>query len=161
MRQIAAIILLIPISSMTLQAQPAVVQLRDVNKVYVGSFGEGEGSNVIRNKVITYLVKSHQIDVVEDAAVADAILVGAGQVTKQEYYSASTKDGNVTAGGGSTDHATAGVRLVSKDQRILWADDVSNSVWAMNATSSIADRISKNLLKAIAQDAKRRNARKN
>jgi hypothetical protein len=160
MRQFAAILLLMTGASMTAHAQAAVPQLRDVKKIYVGSFGDGDGSNVIRNKVITYLVKSHQIDVVEDSASADAVLVGAGQVTKHEYYSATTTNGKVTAGGGSSDHATAGVRLVSKDQRILWADDVSNSVLASNATSSIADRISKNLLKAIAQDAKRGNATK-
>jgi len=160
MRQFAAILLLMTGASMTAHAQAAVPQLRDVKKIYVGSFGDGEGSNLIRSKIITSLVKSHQIDVVEDSASADAVLVGAGQVTKQESYSATTQDGKVTARGGTTDRATAGVRLLSKDQRILWADDVSNSVWAMNATSSIADRISKNLLKAIAQDAKRGNAKK-
>ena len=142
-------------------AQPLAQQLRDVKKIYVGSFGEGESSNLIRAKVISALVKSHQIDVMEDAAPADATLLGAGQVTKEDSFAAVTgADGKVNASGGTIDRATAGVRLVAKDQRILWVDDVSNSVWSSNATSSIADRICKDLLKAMAEDAKRVDGKK-
>lgn len=132
------------------QSQSAPQQLRDVKTIYVGSLGEGQGPSLIRSKVITYLVKSRQISVVESAEGADAILVGAA---KQEPY----LDGS----GDSRDHATAGVRLVGRDQRILWADDVSNGIFASghstilpNASTSLAERIAKRLLKAIADDGK-------
>jgi hypothetical protein len=124
--------------SVALLGQTTVHQLKDVKRVYVGTFGEAFGADVIRSKVIAHLVKSHQIDVVENEEQADAILTGAGQV----------------APGGRGYQATAGIRLLSKNSKILWADDATNGHFARSATSNIADKIAKNLLKAIIEDEK-------
>jgi hypothetical protein len=127
-------------------AQTSVQRLRDVKKVYVGSFGDAFAADVIRNKLISHLVKSGRVEVVENPDQADAILTGASQVTDAAATESNTH-------GGRTYHATAGVRLLNRDSKILWADDTTNGIFARSVTSSIADKIAKKLLKAIAEDA--------
>jgi Lipopolysaccharide-assembly len=138
-----------------LHAQEGAVQrLQDVHRIYVDSFGTGDGADVIRSKVITRLVKAGRFEIVQSADQADAVLTGASQVSKTAHYSANTNGQYGNASGGTRYHATAGVQLVSKDQKILWADDTSNGAFSRSASSSLADRIVKNLLKAISKEAK-------
>jgi hypothetical protein len=141
--------------SVALLGQTTVHQLKDVTRVYVGTFGDAFGADLIRSKVIAHLVKSHRIEVVENEEQADAILTGAGQVTSSHFYSASATTTNASAQGGTRYQATAGIRLLSKDSKILWADDATNGRFYRSATSNIADKITKSLLKAIAEDEKR------
>ena len=143
-------------SFMPLSAQSGVQRLQDIKRVYVGFFGDGDGADLVRNKIIGHLVKSKRIEVVENEDQADAILTGAAQVTKSKYYSATATTTSASANGGTKYHATAGVRLLSQDSRILWADDTSNGLLARSASSSLADKISKKLLKAIDEDGKRK-----
>lgn len=135
-------------------AEGGVQHLRDVKKVYVGSFGDSAGADVIRNKLISHLVKSGRIEVVEKEDQADAILTGAGQISENHVFNASSTATGGSAHGSTHYHATAGVRLLSRDSKILWADDTSNGMFALSASSSLADKIAKRLLKAIAEDAK-------
>ena len=121
------------------QAQPA---LRDVKTIYVGSFGEGPGANLIRSKIISDLVKSKRVEVVETVDRADAVLTGIGETSMVPGYS-----GDLVA------YATAGARLVGKDQKILWAGNASSSrmTFSGSATSGVANRIVKDLLKSMQQ----------
>jgi hypothetical protein len=151
-KNIAALCLLV--ASSLISAQEAVQRLQDVHKIYVDTFGNGEGADVIRSKVITRLVKSGRFEVVQSPDQADAILTGASQVSKTAHYSASTNGQYGNASGGTRYHATAGVQLISKDQKILWADDTSNGAFSRSASSSLADRIVKNLIKALSQQEK-------
>lgn len=144
------------LSSVLVQAQSGVQRLQDVKKLYVGSLGDSEGSDLIRSKIISHLVKSGRIEVVENENQADAILTGASKVAQRAYYNANATTTNANANAGTRYDATAGVRLLNKDSRILWADDTSNGMFARSVTSSIADKISKDLLKAIAADAKKK-----
>ena len=138
------LILLVSLARLV-NAQSAPVKLEDVRRIYVASLGRGEGADVIRSKVINYLVWSRRREVVEKEEDADAVLTGASQVTESAYYSATTE----RAQGGTSFHATAGVRLIGKNSRILWVDDTSNGWLAWSATSSLAERISKDLIKAV------------
>jgi hypothetical protein len=135
-------------------AQSGIQRLQDVHKIYLDSLGNGDGADVIRSKIITKLVKSGRIDVVQNPDQADAVLIGASQLSKTSHYSASSNGQYGSASGGTRYHATAGVQLVNKEQKILWADDASNGAFSRSASSSLADRIVKNLLKAIAEDGK-------
>jgi tetratricopeptide (TPR) repeat protein len=131
-------------------SQPApqgAQRLQDVRRIYVGSFGAEEGAEVIRTKVITRLVKTGRFEVVQSADQADAILTGASYVSRTERYSAN-------GSGGTHYHATAGVQLINKNQNILWADDTSSGGFSRSASSSLADRIVNDLLKAIAKEVK-------
>jgi hypothetical protein len=135
-------------------AQTGVQRLQDVHKIYVDSLGNGDGADVIRSKVITKLVKSGKLEVVQNPDQADAVLIGASQISKTSHYSASSNGQYGNASGGTRYHATAGVQLANKDQKLLWADDASNGAFSRSASSSLADRIVKNLLKAIAKEGK-------
>lgn len=138
-----------------LLAEDSVQRLQDVKRIYVDSFGNGENADVIRSKVITQLVKSNQFEVVQTPEKADAILTGAGTVSQRAVYSASANGQFGNASGGTRFDATAGVQLVNKQQTILWADNVSNGRFSRSATSSLAENIVKNLLKAVS-DAKKK-----
>ncbi len=151
MRQIAFSFLTI---CTLLVAQNPVQRVQDVRTIYVDSFGTGEGADVIRSKVITRLVKAGRFEVLQSPEKADAILTGASSVTKTSHYSATNGE-NGSASGGTSYHATAGIQLINRDQKILWADDASNRLFAHSASSSLADKIVKDLLKATQQPNKK------
>jgi len=138
-------LLIVSLVVLALNAQ----ELQSIHKIFVGSFCNGEDADLIRSKVITRLVKSGKIEVVQSAEQADAMLTGGGSISKSTYYHASSTDGTGNASGGTKYHATAGVQLISKDQKILWADDTSNGFFSRSASSSLADNIVKHLLKAM------------
>jgi len=136
---------LIAMVGSTALAQTAVNDLASVKTIYVGDFGHGPGSELIRSKIITGLVKSHRIAVVETESGADAILTGVGELSKTAHFSIDNGSGS----GGSRYHATAGVRLLNQEQKILWADEASNGWFYRSASSSVAEKIVKALLKAL------------
>jgi hypothetical protein len=137
-------------------AQEPVLRLQDVHKLYVESFGSGEAAEVIRSKVIAQLVKSGRFEAVQSQDQADATLVGSSQVTSAERSGTNVIGGTVIANSGTVFHATAGVRLVTKNQKILWADDASGRGSSARASSSLADRIVKDLLKDLSKKEKSR-----
>jgi len=141
-------------ATVPLLAEGEAKRLQDVKTIFVGSFGDGPGGELIRSKVVSYLVKSKRIDVVESVDSADAILTGAGELSKSEYYSANANSTNANASGGTRYHATAGVRLINKEKKILWADEASNGMFYRSASSSVADKIVKALFKAIDKETK-------
>ena len=57
-------------------------ELKDIKTIYVGSFGNDKGADLIRAKVISRIVKSGRLQVVESEEQADAILTGVGQTSK-------------------------------------------------------------------------------
>jgi hypothetical protein len=131
--------------------------LKDVKAIYVDSFGNAEGANMIREKVINRLAKSQSVSVVLDIGKADAILTGIGEVSKGYRESANVGAYGGTAGGGTIYDATAAIRLITKDKQILWADEARPSGLftrgaSSGVTSSVADKIVKSLLKAIDSD---------
>jgi len=146
----------LPIFCGLLCAQERAQRLQDVRRIYVDSFGAGDGADVVRSKIITRLVKAGRFEVVQSADQADAVLTGASQLSKTAHYSANANGQYANASGGTRYHATAGVQLVGKNQKILWADVTSNGAFSRSASSGLADRIVKNLLKGISKEAKPR-----
>lgn len=142
------------LTSSMLCAQEPSHRLQDVHKIYVDSFGSGESADVIRSKIIAQLVKSGRFDVVQSQDLADAALVGSCQVTSAERSGATAVGGTVIANSRTVFHATAGVRLVGTDQKILWADEASGRGSSARASSGLADKVVKDLLKEITKKEK-------
>jgi hypothetical protein len=142
------------IASSQMRAQEPSHRLQDVHKIYVDTFSTGVDAEVIRSKVIAQLVKSGRFEVVQSQEQADASLVGSSQVTSAERTGANVIGGTVIANSGTVYHATAGVRLVGKDQKILWADDASGRGSSARASSGLADKIVKDLLKEVSKREK-------
>jgi hypothetical protein len=126
--------------TVSLHAQHSVQRLQDVRSIYVAPLGGQNNTltNLISAKLISYLAKHRGISVVEDQDSADAILTGNGQT-----QSATDASGHVTY------RVQAAMRLDNKDGRVLWADDVSSSIFARSATSSFAENVAKKLLEAM------------
>jgi len=129
--------------------------LKDVKAIYVDSFGNAEGADMIREKVINRLAKSQSVLVVLDIEKADAILTGIGEVSKGYRHSASVGTYGGSAQGGTTYDATVAIRLITKDKQILWADEAKPArFFTRSVSSSVADKVVKNLLRAIENDRK-------
>jgi hypothetical protein len=94
--------------------------LREVRAVYVGSFGNAQGADLIREKVINRLVKSGKVSVVQEPESADAILIGVAEIVRDLRYSASVDQYGGAASGGTRYDATLVVRLIGKGKKILW-----------------------------------------
>jgi hypothetical protein len=121
--------------------------LSEVKTIFVDSLGEGASglSAVTRDKIITLLVKSRRFQVVRDPDKADATLTGAVTASRVDNGS-----------GGSRWDARATVRLITKDQRVLWRSEASNGELYLDASSRLADVLVKDLLRAIAPPKKQR-----
>jgi hypothetical protein len=116
--------------------------LAQVKTIFVDSLGQGESPNVIRDKIINRLSSSVRFQVVLDRDKADAVLTGSASESQTVNYS----NGN----GGSGFSASVVVRLIGKDQSILWASEAKNGHFTRSASSSVADNIVKSLMKAAA-----------
>jgi len=128
----------------------AADRLADVRTIYIDSFGRSDGAEMIRQKFINRLAASDKISITEDRESADAILLGVGQVTAMESYSAVATTNNATAGGGTIFDATLVVRLVGRDKKILWVSEAKpGRFMARSVSSSVANKVSKDFLKAI------------
>ena len=94
-------------------------------------------ADMVRAKLISHLVK-HGLTVVESEEKADAILTGDGlmQGSTNEY--------------GHTHYRLhAGMRLVSKAETVIWADDVASGRFAQSASSSFAENVAKSIEDAL------------
>ena len=146
MRQILLVFLAF-ICGLSATAQHRVQRLQDVKTIYVAPW-DGDNAavaNLIGAKLVSYLAKYHGVAVVENPDNADAVLMGAGLTQSQ-----TNNYGRISY------HVQAALRLDNKDGLVLWADDVSNSMFARSATSSFAENVAKALVKAIFSDNERR-----
>jgi hypothetical protein len=133
-----------------LTAQQAPKRLEDVHSIYVDSFDAGDAAEAIRSKIVAQLGKFHRLEVVESAELADAVLTGSSQITKLPRNTP-----NVSSKTADRYRADVDVRLVGRDQKNLWTDDPSIAAAShFTLTSTLAERIVKDLVKAISKAAK-------
>jgi len=133
-----------------LSAQAGATQLQDVRRIYVDSSDGGDAAEAIRSKIVAELGKGRRFEVVPSADQADAVLTVASRISKAARNGANANGQPANARGTDRYHVTAGVRLTGKDQTILWDEDTSSGAAShFTATSNLADRIVKDLLKAI------------
>lgn len=117
--------------------------LADVKTIFVDTLGQGESVSVIRDKIINRLATSGRFQVVFEPEKADAVLTGSVTETRL----------------GTGWDATAVVRLVTKDERILWVSEAKNKrkvFKSPSASSSVADKIIDDLMKAASPLKKRK-----
>jgi len=142
-------------------AQEGAERIQDVQKIYVDSFGTADGAEAIRSKLIVELgkvglldktpgfEKAPRFEAVPSAGEADAILKGESKMSKPPR-SAPATSGRFSMGHPVRFHASAGVKLIGRDQKILWMEDTSvGAASHFEATSDLAERIVKDLRKAV------------
>ena len=137
-----------------------VQKISDVKKIYVAPLGTVEGSERVRQKIINRLIKSGIVTVTEVPDHADATLTGTTEVNQRQSLRGSMSLYGGYGGGslrGRTRYsAESVVRLIGKNNDVLWTDEVSTSKWlfasrsVQGASSNVADKLVKRLLDAIA-----------
>ena len=147
MRIVIFFLVIVSVHSLGLSQQAGA--LSEVKKIFVDSFGAAEGAELIKEKLINRLVKSGRVTVVDNRVAADAVLSGIGEVNKGVRYSSNSGQYGGAASGGTSYDATLVVRLLGKDKQILWVDEAKPGFMPGSVSSSVADKVSKNLLKAI------------
>lgn len=135
-------------------------RLADVKAVFVAPLGSADGSDLIRQKVINRLVKSGLVTVTEEPQNADAVLIGASQLSKRHHFYANFNGGYGFAGSNTRYSADCAVRLLSKDKRVLWTDEESSrrlfaSHSVRGASSNVADKMVNALIRSISEDRQR------
>jgi len=113
-------------------------------KVFVNPL-EGQDpslANMLSAELISHLVK-HGIAVVESVDDADAVLNCNGliQTSTTDY-------------GHTRYRIHAAVRLVDKDGKVLWADDVSSIRYGQSASSSFSENVAESLEQAVSPKPK-------
>ena len=112
------------------ETAPAVRAQSRIRKIFVASLGDGDGPDMLREKIAHTLEQNHFV-VVDRAEAADAVLSGSGSWANLRVKKF---------------HA----RLVDGGQRVLWSGDVSSGGWVRSASSSVADKLVENLMNALA-----------
>jgi len=135
-----------PSPSATSAAVQGAQRVSDVKRIFIPAFGNAEGSDLIREKLINRLTKTGMFTIVDSADKADATLIGTGEVQKRKYIN-----------GAATYSANVDARLTGKDNQILWTGEGktgflgSNSLYstAFSVSSSVADKLTKALVKTV------------
>ena len=107
--------------ALSLAAQTAS-NLKDVQKIYLNSFGSKPGASELRDQVAAELGKSHKFQIVSDRAAADAVLGGDGEVWVKGHYSLNPRNRSIN--GSDTQTVYAGylsVELQGNKNDTLWS----------------------------------------
>lgn len=111
--------------------------LEGINSIYLGSFGGGEGSSLVREKLRIRLITSGRFEIVEIPDRADATLIGSAGVEKRLDK-------------GTTGYQGTGLlRLVDvKTQKTIWAHEYQRGFMLGGSVSTrVANQMADQLLK--------------
>src|SRR5438093_12012682 len=123
-------------------------KLANVRRIYIGSLGNEEGADLVREKIRLRLSKTERFSVVERPESADAILTGvAGVVRTTAPVSTNTATGDVSGGG--TGFSGVGVlRLVDlKTDETIWVFEYKRGFSFKGASDRVAYKTVEQLLK--------------
>jgi hypothetical protein len=128
-------------------AQTAL-SLSTVKKVYVDSLGDKSGAKELRDALIGRLRKSHEIQVVDQANEADAVITGSAEVWVKGYYSTNPKPSKfnqIPIYGGFLS-----VELKGKGDETLWSYLVTPGKMEWNGIAQdLSGQLTKKLLETL------------
>lgn len=133
-------------------AAQTATRLKDVRTVFIGSFGDKPGADALRGQVASEIEKSHRLRIVKDAAQADAVLGGKGEVWVKEHYSLNPRDRSI----GDSHALYAGylsVELQGKKDETLWSYLAAPHSAGENVDRDLAKLVVRKLNDAIAAEA--------
>jgi hypothetical protein len=130
-----------------------VIGLASIKKIYLGDFGNANGSDLIREKVRIALSESTRFEVVENPKSADAVLTGVASVEKRYSESVNTDNQGKVQGTGDTTYFGQGVlRVVDiKKEKTVWNFEYQRGFFFGESVSS---NVSNQLVDKLLEDAK-------
>ena len=122
--------------------------LSQVKRMYVGLFGDKQGTTGLREKLIRHLRKARGIQVVGSPNQADAILTGTGEIWVKGYISTNPKPSPYNRQPVYDGYLS--VELRGKDGATLWSAVIKPGVFQWNGvTQDLVNRSAKKLLAAL------------
>jgi hypothetical protein len=122
--------------------------LSQVRKVYVGSLGTEEGATELRDAIIKALRRSSEVQIVETAEQADAVIVGSGKI----WVTGSMRVGIRGSLSQKTYDGYLQAELVGKNDKTLWLYRVTPSNFQWNGIAwDLASHLVNNLMEAVRQ----------
>ncbi|MBU6454487.1 MAG: hypothetical protein KGS72_22150 [Cyanobacteria bacterium REEB67] len=126
-------------------------RLSDVTSIYVEQLGNGASSDMVRQKLINRLVKSG-VTVTSRPETASAILTGAAEVSHRHYLHMNYAAGYMS--GGTRYRAQSAVRLIGRDDKILWMSEATSWLSIGSVSSTVVRRLANGLINEIEADKK-------
>lgn len=123
-------------SGQRLSLAPDQHALAGIRSIYLGSFGGGDGADLVREKLRVILLNSGRFEVVENQDRADALLIGTAGVDRRTYE-------------GTTNYSGSGLlRLVdTKTQKTIWAHEYERGfVFGRSVSTRVAKQMADQLL---------------
>jgi hypothetical protein len=136
------------------EAIAEVAGLLSIRTIYLGDFGNGDGSALVREKVRTALASHSRFQVIENPNKADAILTGVAGVERHYRQSINTDAYGDVSGSGGTSYSGIGVlRLVDvKKETAIWNFEYSRGFMLGGSVSS---RVANQIVDKLISDARR------
>ena len=126
--------------------------LSQVTKVFVGSLGTEEGATELRDAMIKALRKNSDVQIVETATDADAVIMGSGKI----WVTGSIRVGIRGSLSQKTYDGYLQAELVGKNDKTLWSYRVAPSSFQWNGIVwDLASHLVENLTEALRQIRKR------
>jgi hypothetical protein len=131
------------------------IALSSVHKIYVGSLGNEDGAEAIRQSIIVHLIQSGKLTIADTPEEADAVLSGLGGQKEMQFYRYGAVGASANASGGTTHSASAIVQLRDRSGNILWATETTSGMFrglfskTETATAKAARLVTEQLLKAL------------
>lgn len=125
------------------------IGLANVKVIFLGDFGNQDGSDFIREKVRKSLIESPRFKVVENRMNADAVLTGVAGVDKSHNQSVRTDSyGNMQVNNYDSYAGVGMLRLVDiKTDSVIWSFEYHRkSILNVGASNMVADQIIDQLL---------------
>lgn len=124
-------------------------RLAGIKKLYIGSLGNAEYSDLVREKIRVRLMKSDRFSVVEKPEDADAILTGVAGIEISHSGSVdTTSDGKVQGSSNTTYRGLGVLRLVdAKSQETIWVFEYKRGFSFGSASSRVANKTVEKLFK--------------
>jgi hypothetical protein len=137
--------------ALSLAAQTAT-NLKDVQRIYLNSFGSKPGASELRDRVAAEIGKSHTLRVVANPAEADAVLGGDGEVWVKGHFSMNPRDRSIN----DAQTVYAGylsVELQGKKNDTLWSYLATPHAASHDVNRDLARVVVKKLTGAIQAEA--------
>ena len=125
-----------------------------VRRVYVEPFTTKEGPEKLRDEVVAELRRNASVSVVANAAAADVVLGGGGEVWVRGYRSLNPRAGELTSNGTPVYGGFLAVELRDLKGETLWSYLAAPSANGGDVSKNLATQIAKHVAEALKENAR-------